>query len=328
MNQQTKLHFFKEVLGLSPFKLRLKQAAIALRGEQDVPKSSFNLSSLKQLHPKISPRLWRGKPVLQRKVIISNLYNHKQTPIEEGWSLAMTQTLDFRGKSLTYNSHNGTDFSIPVGSRVLSAAPGVVVAIMSEFNRGGLKIFIDHGDGLMTCYAHLARSLVQVGQQLKGGQLIALSGYSGLDGFITFPWGIPHVHFNCWLNGEPIDPFAREGEVSMWLHGNEPRPAEQEDQQMTASAFQLEAVDRVIQSCLTSKVRDQLMAIADPYLKACHTIIQMNYYPTRFPKRENLYLQHYPRRSALSLPFSKQDFDGVVFLDELPNNFATKQINL
>ena len=84
--------------------------------------------------------------------------------------------LDFRGRDLTYDSHNGTDFAVPVGTKVLAAAGGEVVRIVSEFNRGGLKIFIDHGGGLMTTSAHLARPLVKVGQIVARGEAIALSG--------------------------------------------------------------------------------------------------------------------------------------------------------
>ena len=85
-----------------------------------------------------------------------------------------TQVADFRGRDLTYDSHNGTDFAIPVGTRVLTAAAGRVVRQVSEFNRGGLKLFVDHGQGLMTCYAHLARPLghaitPRAAQQLGGG---------------------------------------------------------------------------------------------------------------------------------------------------------------
>jgi murein DD-endopeptidase MepM/ murein hydrolase activator NlpD len=213
---------FREKVGIIPLGIRLKQAKIALLGEEDVPASKFDLSSLSQLHPGISPKMWRGKAHIDKKVIISNLYNHTQTPIEEGWSVQKSQVLDFRGKQLTYNSHNGTDFAIPVGTTVCAAAPGEVVEVRSEFNRGGLKVFIDHGKGLITCYAHLARSLVKVGEILKRGQSIALSGYSGLDGFSTFPFGIPHVHFNVWLNCAPIDPFPHQNQSSIWRGGDLP----------------------------------------------------------------------------------------------------------
>ena len=78
------LRLAADVMGLHPLPLRWQQAKIALRGEEDVPKSTFGLSSLKQLYPGISPKLWRGEYYVKNKVIISNLFNHTQTLIEQG----------------------------------------------------------------------------------------------------------------------------------------------------------------------------------------------------------------------------------------------------
>ena len=167
-----RIKFWGETIGLHPFSLRMQQARIALRGEEDVPASQYNLSSLKQLKPGIAIPLWLGKQKVERKVIITNCFNHLQTPIEQGWSVKITQVEDFRKRKLTYDSHNGTDFAIPIGTTLLAAAPGKVVLIKSDFNRGGLKVFIDHGQGLMTCCAHLARALVEEGQVVQRSVLL------------------------------------------------------------------------------------------------------------------------------------------------------------
>lgn len=314
-----RLKFFGEVLGMSPLKTRMKQAKIALAGQEDVPGSKFGLSSLSQFHPIVSPKLWLGKPYVKNKVIVSNLVNHTQTPIENGWSVKKTQVRDFRGNRLTYDSHNGTDFSIPIGSHVCTAAAGKVVEIMSEFNRGGLKIFIDHGQGLMTCYAHLARPLVEVGQVLKRGEVIALSGYSGLDAMISFPFGIPHVHFNVWLNGMPIDPFPHLDQTTMWQAGALPIPFDgnQDSTAYEEAVYDENKVDAIIAGCKTASERQRLAAIQDLDARAAQTIIQMNYYPTRFAVKLNPYSKTYERAARLDLPFSSNDFDGIVFLDEL-----------
>jgi murein DD-endopeptidase MepM/ murein hydrolase activator NlpD len=314
---KTTLHFRKEVLGFHPFKTKYKEALITLRGEEDVPPSKWGLSSLQQLYPRISPKMWRGKTHLPRTIIISNLFNRTPTPTEEGWSVQKTQTLDFRGRKLTYNSHNGTDFAIPVGTTVQTAAAGKVLAILSQFNRGGLKIFIDHGQGLMTCYAHLARALVNVGDVLKRGEPIALSGYSGIDGMITYPFGIPHVHFNVWLNSVPIDPFALGDEVSLWHGGELPQSPKDNTSQYTPSAYDATKVDLAISRCKTPFVKERLSSISDIATRAVHTIIEQNYYPTRFVQHTNVYANDYPRQAMLDLPFSSVDFDGLVFLDDL-----------
>lgn len=312
-----KLSFFGEIIGLSPFKERMAQAKIALFGQEDVPGSKFGLSSLLQLHPRISPRMWRGKTYRAGKILISNLVNHSPTPIANGWSVKKTQVRDFRGQKLTYDSHNGTDFAIPVGSTVCTAAAGEVVAIISEFNRGGLKIFVDHGAGLMTCYAHLARPLVAVGDILARGQVIALSGYSGLDALVSFPFGIPHVHFNVWLNGLPVDPFPYEGHQSLWHGGSLPTFASDLESNFEPSVYIEEKVENFLNTCKTASVRERLAAIKPLKIKAAALIIHSNYYPTRFENPINIYDKDYARSPRLDLPFDRKEFDGLLFLDEL-----------
>jgi murein DD-endopeptidase len=310
------LSLFGEVMGLRPLPLRLRQTRTALRGEEDVPPSTFGLSSLRQLWPRLGPVLWSGRPVVPRRALITNLFNHTQTPIELGWSVKKTQIRDFRGAGLTYDSHNGTDFAIPVGSTVCTAAPGRVVRIVSEFNRGGLKVFVDHGHGLMTCTAHLARALVQVGDLVQRGQPIALSGYSGLDGVVTFPWGVPHIHFNTWLNAEPVDPFPHGGQPSLWRAGALPLPASAEPVDYTPSVYDPDAVARGADACITPRSRERILAVDDLELRAAELIAEMNYYPTRFPERVMPYAERHPRRGVLDLPLSADEFDGIVFADE------------
>lgn len=309
-----------EAMGLRPWRERYRQALVALRGEEDVPPSLFDLSSLTQLRPRMGMKLWAGREVVPRRAIVTNLFNHRQTPIEAGWSVRRTQMLDFRGRDLTYDSHNGTDFSVPRGSQVLAAAAGEVVLIASEFNRGGLKIFIDHGNGLMTNCAHLARAFVKEGQKVGRGELIALSGYSGLDGFVTFPFGAPHIHFNVWLNGEPIDPFPHEGGVSMWCAGDVPKPAPVDAVGQTFpghSIYDDSKLAALIESCRTADRRKSLGELSPMRVRAAQTIIESNYYPTRFTRRLSVYAEEVERSPRLDLPFSFEHFEGIVFADEL-----------
>lgn len=299
-----------------PIGERLKQARVTLRGEDDVPPSRFGLSSLRMLRPRLALPLWFGKAPIPRRVVLTNLFNHRQTPASEGWSVMRTQVEDFRGRDLTYDSHNGTDLCIPIGTPVLAPAPGRVVRVVSEFNRGGLKVFVDHGEGLMTCCAHLGRALVAEGDVFKRAQPMALSGYSGIDGLATFPWGVPHVHFNTWLDGEPVDPFARSGEVSLW-NGDAPRPHVGEcHEAQRDSAYDEAQVDAAIASCKTPHVRRSLRAIESLGARAARVIIEMNYYPTRFPGRVHVYAQEHARSPRIDLPFPAALFDGVTFVDE------------
>ena len=307
----------RETFGLSPVPRRLAEAWLAVRGQPHVPPTRFGLSSLGIFMPALSLKTWLGWRPADRTVPIYNLFNRTPTPLEEGWSVKKIQVRDFRGGRLTYDSHNGTDFALPVGTVVVAAAAGKVLRISSEFNRGGLKVFIDHGRGLITTSNHLGRALVQVGDVVQRGQPVALSGYSGLDGFIAFPWSCPHVHFNVWLDGEYVDPFAEPGEASLWLHHNDPRPDEgangADGSTFEPTRWDPDAVAAGVEACLDPSTRDELAAEPDPGRRAMNLLFQRNYYPTRFRGRPALESETHVRAPWLTLPLRREDYDGVAF---------------
>ena len=308
-----------ETFGLAPLPTRAREAWLAIRGDASVPPTRFGLSSLGIFHPALSLRTWLGGRRADRRVPISCLFNRTPTPLEQGWSVRKTQVRDFRGKNLTYDSHNGTDFAVPVGTVVVAGAAGRVLRISSEFNRGGLKIFIDHGRGLVTTSNHLARGLVDVGEVVDRGQPIALSGYSGIDALVAFPWSVPHVHFNVWLDGDYVDPFAAPDEVSLWTDGNEPRAQESskgDDTRgdETVTVWDEGLVAAAIASCKDTATREELLRETDLPRRAMNTLFMRNYYPTRFEGRPRLYRQHHAREPRLTLPFRAEDFDGIAFV--------------
>jgi len=305
-----------EILGVSPWRARLREARLALRGDSHTPPSRFDLTSLRILRPALSFQLWRGQRPYGRAVPLYNLFNHAQTPFGAGWSVRKRQVSDFRGGSLTYDSHNGTDFATPPGTTVVAPASGRVAIVRSEFNRGGLKVMIDHGDGLCTTVGHLARSLVDIGEEVARGQPIALSGASGLNFVGSLLADPPHVHLNVWLDGAPVDPFARPGEVPLWLCGNEPEPNDELfDDGAELSVFDDGRVGALIASCIDRALAAQLAAIDDPWLRGCETVFAANYYPTRFTSHASPYASVHPRLPRLDLPFSATDYDGVAFAD-------------
>jgi len=307
-----------EAMGLRPFGERLRQALVVLRGAEDVPPSRFDVSSLGNLRPRLAIPLWWGRSYRPRTVLLTCLFNHRQTPAGEGWSVRRTQMEDFRQRELTYDSHNGTDLSVPRGTLAVSPAAGVVARVFAEFNRGGLKVVIDHGEGLVTSSAHLARALVREGDVLVTGQPYAITGYSGLDGFTTFPWGVPHIHFNVWFDGRAVDPFPRGDDVSLWRNGW-PTPVSElpPEEQPVPADYDESRVDAIIDACRTAEVRHRLSAITPLRRRAAYLIAEMNYYPTRFPEPDGIYRNPPVRRPRLNLPFLARDFDGVAFADEL-----------
>jgi len=101
--------------------------------------------------------------------------------------------------------HEGLDFPAAVGTPIYSAAGGVVVS-QEVHPQYGNMIEVDHGDDLLTRYAHLSRSVVKKGDLIKRGQKIAEVGNTGRSTG-------PHLHFEVLVRGVAQDPqkFLRMG---------------------------------------------------------------------------------------------------------------------
>ena len=153
-----------DALGLRPLPLAARQLSMVLFGDPTTPKSRFDHTSLKIFMPTLSVATWLGKTRKDRRIPILNFVNRTPTPVADGWSVRKTQARDWRGGELTYDSHNGTDFIVPPGTPVCTAAAGVVRGLRREFHRGGLKVYVDHGASLVTTYNHLAKSSVSTKQ--------------------------------------------------------------------------------------------------------------------------------------------------------------------
>jgi murein DD-endopeptidase MepM/ murein hydrolase activator NlpD len=83
----------------------------------------------------------------------------------------------FNGKPAP-QPHTGTDYAAPVGSPVLAVADGTVVLAEDLFFEGN-SVFIDHGDGLVSMYFHLASIKVEAGQEVKKGHILGPIGSTG-----------------------------------------------------------------------------------------------------------------------------------------------------
>lgn len=94
--------------------------------------------------------------------------------------------------------HHGVDLSMPRGERVVATGAGVVQRVAYNKTYGTL-IDIEHVKGLVTRYAHLAKTLVRPGQKVLRGDLIALSGSSGRSTG-------PHLHYEVIHNGKARNP--------------------------------------------------------------------------------------------------------------------------
>jgi murein DD-endopeptidase MepM/ murein hydrolase activator NlpD len=94
--------------------------------------------------------------------------------------------------------HTGLDFPAEVGTPIFASAGGLVVT--QEFHSEyGNMIEVDHGNQLMSRYAHASKVFVKKGDLIKRGQRIALVGASGRSTG-------PHLHYEVLVQNVPQDP--------------------------------------------------------------------------------------------------------------------------
>jgi len=107
-----------------------------------------------------------------------------------GWRLD-----PFNGRS---TFHDGIDFAAPTGTQITAAAGGVVIAAAYHHEYGNL-LEIDHGNNIVTRYAHASRLLTKVGDIVKRGQKVATVGSTGRSTGA-------HLHFEVLVGGTPQNP--------------------------------------------------------------------------------------------------------------------------
>lgn len=140
-----------------------------------------NLIATRDLNREIRPD---GRPVLQGW--ISSYFGSRSDPFDGHTAF-----------------HKGVDFAAPEGSQVVAVAKGVVTWSRDRFGYGRV-VEVNHGNGLVTRYAHNARLLVKVGDTVQKGQAIAAIGSTGRSTG-------PHLHFEVLKGGRPVDPMSFVG---------------------------------------------------------------------------------------------------------------------
>jgi murein DD-endopeptidase MepM/ murein hydrolase activator NlpD len=135
----------------------------------------------RQLSQEIKPS---GRPV--REGYISSYFGERMDP--------------FNGEDAF---HKGVDFASDAGADVLAVASGIVTWSGPREGYGNL-VEVNHGNGYITRYAHAARTLVTVGDEVERGQALAVVGSTGRSTG-------PHLHFEVLKDGRQIDPMAFVG---------------------------------------------------------------------------------------------------------------------
>jgi hypothetical protein len=117
------------------------------------------------------------------------------------WPLNGPITQRFGANPLSYRvfglaGHNGLDLGVLEGTPVKAAAAGTVNRACMDGSGYGNHVRIQHDEDSVTLYAHLSTMKVKVGQQVKAGQVIGLSGNTGNSTG-------PHLHFEVRMPGGP-----------------------------------------------------------------------------------------------------------------------------
>ena len=139
--------------------------------------------------------------LLQKGVIRDDTSYVYALPYEEGKTFRVIQGYF---SHFTHKERAALDFNMKRGTRITAAREGVVVRVKEDGTLGGLhkkyrshgnNIVIQHADGSRAGYWHLQHNgaLVNVGDSVKKGQLIALSGKTGYA-------MVPHLHFLVWTS--------------------------------------------------------------------------------------------------------------------------------
>ncbi len=96
--------------------------------------------------------------------------------------------------------HTGMDFACPPGNPIYATGDGVVILAKYDRSGYGRHVEVDHGFGYVTRYAHMSRMDVEVGQAVKRGDCLGLSGRSGR---ITGP----HLHYEVIYRKNYVNPY-------------------------------------------------------------------------------------------------------------------------
>ncbi len=302
-----------DVFGLRPLGPALAPVRRVVLGGSGGPATMWGPSSVRIFKPRIALPTWLRRTRRDRLVWLYNFFNRVPQPPDQGYSVQVTYCRDFAGGRWTYDGHLGTDFACPVGTPIVAGAAGLVLRVSNELDHGGLKVCVDHGDGLFTTHNHLSRALVKPGDGVRRGQPVGLSGASGLEFVLFFPWVSPHLHFNVWLDGLPVDPFAVKGEESLWLRRNEPVPdgGGAIEESFEPSSWDPDGVEAAIEACHDRQLREELRAVTPLPQRAAAVLLKRSYRRALFDSLPALYRGTHVRRPRLDLPFRSEDFRGV-----------------
>lgn len=116
-----------------------------------------------------------------KEYFVSSKFGRRRDPITKAWAF-----------------HSGIDLGVWYGSKIMAPTDGVIT--YAGYKSGyGKMVEIDHGNGFKTRFGHLRRVTVKKGKHVKMGDKVAESGNTGRSTG-------PHLHYEVWFKGKPVDP--------------------------------------------------------------------------------------------------------------------------
>ena len=116
------------------------------------------------------------------------------TRMASGYGMRMHPILKYK------KMHKGMDFTARVGTPVYATANGKVIRAQRSSSYGNV-VYIEHGYGYETIYAHMKKIVIKKGKNVKRGDLIGYVGNTGLSAG-------PHLHYEVHKNGRAVNPIS------------------------------------------------------------------------------------------------------------------------
>lgn len=191
------------VAGIKPQELRLLEKGHDGRGGPLIDPQPLSPDNLRDALEALSRRLEAKNDalsLLETHLLEERIRKNRlptSLPVDVAWNAS---SFGVRLDPITGERamHEGVDFTAEVGTPIRAAAAGIVVNVEKHPGYGNV-VDIDHGDDLVTRYAHCSKILVQPGALVKRGQTVAEVGSTGRSTG-------PHLHFEVRVKGAAHDP--------------------------------------------------------------------------------------------------------------------------
>lgn len=189
--------------GVKPQDLKLMEMRAGGQGGPLVHPTPLSADDLRQAVDSVSAQLEAkgdSLALLESQIIDDRIRKSllpTSLPIDAAWNAS---SFGWRVDPITGEAamHEGVDFTADIGTPIKAAAAGVVINVEHHPAYGNL-LEIDHGNDLVTRYAHTSKILVQPGALVKRGQIVALVGNTGRTTG-------PHLHFEVRIKGAAHNP--------------------------------------------------------------------------------------------------------------------------